>query len=207
MQYVHLPTHQSAWHRCAVTALVAAMMGCAAPTNPPAPKPLGSKPETGGSPSQTRAESAAKKEAAIQPEPAAILPLPTAPQPGDAVQMTAPGTVETAEASPLVDGSRQPSKAKPFAKGMASWYGPGFHGRRTASGERFNMDALTAAHKTLPFGTLLRVRSVKTGKEVVVRVNDRGPYKHQRIIDLSRGAMAALGLLGRGVTEVELLRE
>ena len=90
---------------------------------------------------------------------------------------------------------------------MASWYGPRFHGRRTASGERYDMHALTAAHKTLPFGARVRVRSVHTGKEVVVRINDRGPYKHQRIIDLSRGAVVALGVLDRGVTEVELLRE
>jgi rare lipoprotein A len=90
---------------------------------------------------------------------------------------------------------------------MASWYGPKFHGRRTASGERFDMHGLTAAHKTLPFGTRVRVRSVYTGKEVVVRINDRGPYKHSRIIDLSLGAISALGLRHRGVTEVVLLRE
>lgn len=94
-----------------------------------------------------------------------------------------------------------------FAKGRASWYGKRFHGRRTASGERFDMHALTAAHKTLPFGTQVRVRSVHTGKEVVVRINDRGPYAHQRIIDLSYAAANALGVRHRGVTEVQLLRE
>ena len=94
-----------------------------------------------------------------------------------------------------------------FAKGRASWYGKRFHGRRTASGERFDMHALTAAHKTLPFGTRVRVRSVRTGKEVVVRINDRGPYTHQRIIDLSHAAATALGVRERGVTEVHLLRE
>lgn len=88
--------------------------------------------------------------------------------------------------------------------GLASWYGPGFHGRRTANGERYNMHELTAAHRYLPFGTLLMVRSVHTGKTVVVRVNDRGPYKHQRVLDLSRAAMDALGVLGRGVTQVEV---
>lgn len=88
--------------------------------------------------------------------------------------------------------------------GLASWYGPGFHGRRTANGERYNMHDLTAAHRYLPFGTLVKVRSVHTGKSVVVRINDRGPYKHQRILDLSRGAMEALGALGRGVTQVEV---
>lgn len=94
-----------------------------------------------------------------------------------------------------------------FAKGRASWYGKRFHGRRTANGERFDMHALTAAHKTLPFGTRVRVRSVHTGKEVVVRINDRGPYAHQRIIDLSHAAATALGVRERGVTEVHLLRE
>ncbi|WP_439113066.1 septal ring lytic transglycosylase RlpA family protein [Hydrogenophaga sp.] len=110
---------------------------------------------------------------------------------------------ETAAPSAAASGS--PSAV--FAKGRASWYGPRFHGRRTASGERFDMHALTAAHKTLPFGTRVRVRSVHTGKEVVVRINDRGPYKHQRIIDLSRAAAVALGVRDRGVTEVHLLRE
>lgn len=97
--------------------------------------------------------------------------------------------------------------AELFASGLASWYGPRFHGRRTANGERYNMHELTAAHKTLPFGTRLRVRSVHTGKEVVVRINDRGPYKHNRIIDLSLAAITALGLRERGVSAVELLRE
>ena len=96
---------------------------------------------------------------------------------------------------------------QPIDQGLASWYGPKFHGRRTASGERYDMHGLTAAHKTLPFGTRVRVRSVHTGKEVVVRINDRGPYKHSRIIDLSLGAITALGARHRGVTEVVLLRE
>lgn len=94
-----------------------------------------------------------------------------------------------------------------LAQGRASWYGPGFHGRRTASGERYDMNALTAAHKTLPLGSRVRVRSVHTGKEVVVRINDRGPYKNQRIIDLSYAAAKALGVQERGVTEVLVLRE
>ena len=110
-------------------------------------------------------------------------------------------------AASVAEVATAPPKGKPLAQGMASWYGPRFHGRRTASGERYDMHALTAAHRTLPFGTLLRVRSVHTGKEVVVRINDRGPYTRQRIIDLSRAAMLALGTLERGVTEVELLRE
>src|SRR4051812_16150970 len=69
-------------------------------------------------------------------------------------------------------------------EGLASWYGRAFHKRRTANGERYNMYALTAAHRTLPFGTKLRVKCVETGKEVVVRINDRGPFVDGRILDL-----------------------
>jgi len=94
-----------------------------------------------------------------------------------------------------------------FERGQASWYGGRFHGRRTASGERFDRHGFTAAHRTLPLGTRVRVRSVATGHEVVVRINDRGPFKSSRIIDLSEAAMSALGVRLRGVTAVELLPE
>lgn len=88
-------------------------------------------------------------------------------------------------------------------QGLASWYGGQFHGRKTANGERFDKEGYTAAHKTLPFGTQLCVRSMVTGKTVVVRVNDRGPYSGDRIIDLSQGAAAELGMLGLGIKPVE----
>ncbi|MEX1167451.1 MAG: septal ring lytic transglycosylase RlpA family protein [Hydrogenophaga sp.] len=94
-----------------------------------------------------------------------------------------------------------------ISKGLASWYGGKFHGRRTANGEIFDKNALTAAHKTLPFGTRVRVKSVQTGKAVVVRINDRGPYKGKRVIDLSSAAASALGMKERGVFTVVLLRE
>ena len=87
-------------------------------------------------------------------------------------------------------------EAKPIQTGAASWYGPGFHGKRTANGERFNTNALTAAHKTLPFGTQLRVTNERTGQSVVVRINDRGPDAHGRVIDLSKAAAQAVGLSG-----------
>lgn len=74
----------------------------------------------------------------------------------------------------------------------ASWYGPGFHGKRTASGERYNMYALTAAHKTLPFGSVVRVTNTKNGKSVTVKINDRGPFKPGRVIDLSKAANQAI---------------
>ena len=93
---------------------------------------------------------------------------------------------------------------KELERGQASWYGPRFHGRRTASGERYDQRALTAAHKTLPFGTLVRVRSLVTGKEIEVRVNDRGPFVRGRIIDVSRAAAEALGMTMLGVKQVSL---
>ena len=93
---------------------------------------------------------------------------------------------------------------KELERGQASWYGPRFHGRRTASGERYDQHALTAAHKTLPFGTMVRVRSLATGKEVDVRVTDRGPFVRGRIIDVSRAAAEALGMMGLGVKQVSL---
>jgi rare lipoprotein A len=86
---------------------------------------------------------------------------------------------------------------------LTSWYGPGFHGRLTANGERYNQYGLTAAHKTLPFGTRLRVCFQRCA---VVRVNDRGPYIHGRGIDLSKGAADAIGLTASGVGRVKVTR-
>jgi len=86
---------------------------------------------------------------------------------------------------------------------LTSWYGPGFHGRLTANGERYNQYGLTAAHKTLPFGTRLRVCFQRCA---VVRVNDRGPYIYGRGIDLSKGAADAIGLTASGVGRVKVTR-
>lgn len=90
-------------------------------------------------------------------------------------------------------------------RGMASWYGPGFQGKRTASGERFDEQELTAAHRTLPFGSHVLVRNVRTGREVLVRINDRGPWVRDRVIDLSKAAAAALDMLQAGEAPVVLL--
>ena len=92
--------------------------------------------------------------------------------------------------------------------GLASWYGPHFQGKHTASGERFDMNALTAAHRTLPLNSHVRVTDLATGRSVVVRINDRGPYVGDRIIDLSAKAARALGMKKDGVTRVrvELVR-
>jgi peptidoglycan lytic transglycosylase len=88
--------------------------------------------------------------------------------------------------------------------GEASWYGPGFHGRRTANGERYDQDALTAAHRTLPFGTRVRVTNLDNGRTVDLRINDRGPFVAGRIIDLSRAGARVIGLIGPGVGPVRL---
>ncbi len=93
----------------------------------------------------------------------------------------------------------------PEQVGYATWYGKALAGRKTASGERFDPDKMTAAHRTLPFGSLVEVRRVDTGRAVVVRITDRGPFSgHGRIIDLSRKAADELGIVRDGVARVEL---
>ena len=89
-----------------------------------------------------------------------------------------------------------PQGLRRVSGGLATWYGPGFHGRKTASGERFNTNALTAAHRTLPFGTRVRVVNAATGRSVVVRINDRGPFRRGTVIDLSKASAAAIGMGG-----------
>ncbi len=88
--------------------------------------------------------------------------------------------------------------------GVASWYGQGYHGRRTASGETFDMNALTAAHPSLPFGTRVRVTNLDNGRSVILRINDRGPFVKRRIIDVSRRAAEELGFVREGTTQVRV---
>lgn len=89
-------------------------------------------------------------------------------------------------------------------RGVASWYGPGFHGKQTANGERYDMYQLTAAHKTLPMGSVVEVKSFSTGRTVTVRINDRGPFVKGRIIDLSYKAAKALDMVDNGTAHVEI---
>lgn len=100
----------------------------------------------------------------------------------------------------VTGGMNSEASARSFKKsgshGLASWYGPGFNGRKTASGERFNTRAFTAAHRSLPFGTRVKVTNVKTGRTVVVRINDRGPFVGGRVIDLSHASARAIGVAG-----------
>ncbi|MBU1049870.1 septal ring lytic transglycosylase RlpA family protein [Candidatus Bipolaricaulota bacterium] len=91
-----------------------------------------------------------------------------------------------------------------YEVGIASWYGPGFDGNRTANGEVYDMNGVSAAHKSLPFGTIVRVVEFETGRSIVVRINDRGPFVEGRIIDLSKGAAAQLGIVNKGITKVGL---
>ncbi|MDZ7772277.1 MAG: septal ring lytic transglycosylase RlpA family protein [Balneolaceae bacterium] len=103
--------------------------------------------------------------------------------------------------------AREVSGLRPGAmieEGVASWYGPNFHGKLTANGEEYDMHGLTAAHRTLPFNTLVRVRNTDNGETVTVRINDRGPYAKNRVIDLSRGAAEEIGMIGPGTAPVEL---
>ena len=125
------------------------------------------------------------------------------------------GVPRVTDPAPIVSGTMRPYQVRgrwyrPSEQpdydqtGLASWYGDAFNGRPTATGERFDMNALTAAHKTLPLPALVEVTNLENGRRVVLRVNDRGPFVDDRIIDLSRGAATELGLIQRGVGRVRV---
>jgi rare lipoprotein A len=104
----------------------------------------------------------------------------------------------------LQEQQQPAAKLKQLGVGVASWYGPGFYGRRTANGETFRKGTLTAAHRTLPFGTMVRVTNLENGRSVNVRINDRGPFKYHRVIDLAHGAASALNMMRAGEINVRL---
>ncbi|QXL84448.1 septal ring lytic transglycosylase RlpA family protein [Comamonas sp. NLF-1-9] len=151
-------------------------------------------------------------------------PALTAPPASDsAARETAPPRTAGAPAPPAVPDAwsllptpEPPEPPEPDAdeapdallldQGLASWYGPGLNGRRTASGERFDRLDFTAAHRTLPFGTRVCVRSLADGKAVLVRINDRGPFSGngERVVDLSQAAARELGMTGLGIKAVQL---
>ncbi len=97
-----------------------------------------------------------------------------------------------------------PIAVRSVSSGEASWYGPGFYGNRTANGELFRPGTLTAAHRTLPFGTKVRVTNLWNGRSAIVRINDRGPFHGRRVIDLAHGAASQLGLISSGIAQVKL---
>jgi rare lipoprotein A len=143
-----------------------------------------------------------------------ILPDTTKDPEQDALHITNRLRRLVANAQPLREIPGKPKQPKVLRvafgsvrdrfSGLASWYGPGFHGNMSASGEPFNQYAMTAAHRSLPFGTRVRVINLYNGKSVVVRINDRGPFSPGRIIDLSAGAAGVLGLIQSGVAPVRL---
>ena len=103
------------------------------------------------------------------------------------------------------EGANRPhSRLLQVVNGAASWYGPGFYGRTTASGERLRKGTFTAAHRTLPFGTRVRVTNLENGRTVVVRINDRGPFRAHRVIDLAHGAASELKMMRSGEVPVRL---
>lgn len=139
------------------------------------------------------------------------------PAPGGGYE--APAPVRTTQPGPAVQQETAPRGSKPYTvmgktyypllsadnfreEGIASWYGKDFHGKQTANGERYDMYGLTAAHKLLPFGTMVRVTSKVNGKSVVVRVNDRGPFVDNRVIDLTYSGARDLDMLGSGTAPV-----
>ena len=105
---------------------------------------------------------------------------------------------------PMPRPASEPESSPWTEVGVASWYGEPFHGRTTASGETFDMEAMTAAHPTLPFGTRLQVENLDNGRAVTVTVNDRGPFVKDRILDVSRRAAEKLGMLGPGTARVRI---
>jgi rare lipoprotein A (peptidoglycan hydrolase) len=106
--------------------------------------------------------------------------------------------------APLVAHLSDPPKAIKTWVGNASWYGPEFDGKKTANGERFDAESLTAAHPNLPFGSLVRIVNTRSGKFEVVRINDRGPYQEGREIDVSYRVARKIGLIHSGVSQVRL---
>ena len=95
-------------------------------------------------------------------------------------------------------------EAREKLSGMVSWYADKFHGQKTSSGELYNKNELTAAHRTLPFGTKVKVTNIKNGKSVVVKINDRGPHSKSRVLDLSRAAFTEIGSINAGVLNIEM---
>lgn len=151
---------------------------------------------TESSQAETRPIEAGQAETRNAPSDVAIRELEQAPLPVVPPLRTLPQQIAPAPAP-------APRVVK-TATGQASWYGPGFFGNRTANGEVFRPGAMTAAHRTLPFGTRVRVTNLNNGRVAVVRINDRGPFHGARVIDLGHGAASQLGLVSSGVAQVKL---
>ena len=132
--------------------------------------------------------------------------IPSAPVKATLIQSDVEEVKDTAAAMTMVPPPKiktVPSVVR-FMTGEASWYGPGFFGNRTANGEVYQRGTMTAAHRTLPFGTKVRVTNLRNGRSEVIRINDRGPFVHHRVIDLGHGAASSLGLTASGIAQVRL---
>ncbi|MEQ9448923.1 MAG: septal ring lytic transglycosylase RlpA family protein, partial [Rhodospirillaceae bacterium] len=135
-----------------------------------------------------------------------LAPLP-APEPGSSADLVLPPGAVYKVGNPykISDIWYYPSEDFGYSEeGVASWYGPDFHGKRTANGEIYDMNAMTAAHPTLPMPSIVRVTNLSNGRSVRLRINDRGPFKSNRIIDVSRRAAQQLGFYRAGVTQVRV---
>ncbi|MEL6487108.1 MAG: septal ring lytic transglycosylase RlpA family protein [Pseudomonadota bacterium] len=196
-------------HRCARLAPLAALIALTLPSGSAAAPSRSANPDTSTGTSTSTSTSTSTRpgeEPAPLPDPAqeparspfaaAFAALP-APSP---IIGPAPGAVDLT----LVEPPRGPLILRTLGTRTASYYGKRFHGRLTANGERFDMNAMTAAHKTLPFGTRVLVTNPANGRSVTVRINDRGPFIPGRTIDLSRAAAQAIGMIRKGHARVRL---
>jgi rare lipoprotein A len=195
------------WRWLAMCAITATLAGCA-------PAPVAEPDAESGALMAGSAGSAGAEALAESQTPAAV---PSAGKRGGRASRAAQPASRSADARPSEPAAPEESADTPsnpdFAlvpsrdsdqQGLASWYGPGLHGRMTASGERFDKEELTAAHRSFAFGSRVCVRSAATGRTVVVRINDRGPFAPGRVIDLSQAAAQELGMVGLGIKPVEL---
>jgi len=191
----HAPDGPPAWRHGALLALTLLLTGCGM-LRPPG---IGDPPVASPAPA---------------PAPAAppVVVVPKAPAPPRPVPDAVPRVEPIRQSAPNVPYEIRGESYEPAAAdvpvvetGIASWYGHPFHGRRTANGEVYDMNAMTAAHRTMPLPSYAKVRNVANGREIVVRVNDRGPFKAERIIDLSRAAARKLRISGLGRVEVRRL--
>ena len=136
------------------------------------------------------------------------LDLVSEPQAPELQAILTPDEVKPVVAPPSPELPQPKLKVVPevvkIITGEASWYGPGFYGNRTANGEVYQPGTMTAAHRTLPFGTKVRVTNLWNGRSAVIRINDRGPFVYHRVIDLGHGAASDLGLTASGIAQVKL---
>lgn len=195
-------TKMTSWWFKSLAGLVVAgvLVGCAAPLpSPRAPQAVASMPSAAPLAVPDPMPGAAPP--AVPPVASVTSAPPDRPQ-----EAAAP--VNHPPSAGLPDARPAPASAAVAWKqrGRASWYGKNFHGRRTASGERFSASGFTAAHRTLPIPSYVRVRRVGSGEEVIVRINDRGPFHGGRVLDLSYAAAQKLGMVALGSAEVEIER-